>query len=335
MTRIIQCGWFAGCIKANLTSKRCLSSRPIQESIIRSLQRIALSFLLSAGAAQAEGEFSDALAGDWGGARARLAGAGIKLESTYTGELVRNHSGGGAKGVAQFGEIDLKLTADGAKVFGLPGLTAFFHALHTHGDDPGALVGDAQGVSSIAAPRRWRLFEAWAQKNFPEQRMSLLVGRFDLNAEFYRLDASDLFLNSSFGIGPELSQTGQGGPSIFPESAFGARLSSRADPLVLRVAVLNGVPAAVPRTDGRSGPYRTGDGVLLVGEAALLLPEFSISEERARSRRLRLGRAASSIERDTKIAIGGWHYSADFSDLSRKAAGSTPRNAIAVFRVGI
>ena len=52
-----------------------------------------------------------------------------------------------------------------------------------------------------------------------------------------------LFLNSSFGIGPEFSQSGVDGPSIFPRTALGARVAYKpADGVVLRAAVLDGVP---------------------------------------------------------------------------------------------
>ena len=43
-------------------------------------------------------------------------------------------------------------------------------------------------------------------------RFSALFGRYDLNSEFYRLQSAGLFLNSSFGIGPEFSLSGQNGP---------------------------------------------------------------------------------------------------------------------------
>ena len=298
-----------------------------------------LSLLLVAawGGALAQGKYPDTLIGDAGGLRTRLAGVGLRPELGYTREYTRNASGGTRQGSVNYGELDFKLTLDGQKAFGITGLSAYMHALDTHGADPATLVGDAQGVSNIAAPRRTRLFEAWVQRNFPAQRASILAGRFDLNAEFYRLDASDLFHNSSFGIGPEVSQTGQGGPSIFPESAFGLRGEARVAALVFRAAVLNGVPAAVPRADGGKGLHRPGDGALVVGEVALQLPFNPNADQRTRSRRLRLGRAAHEIERTTKLAIGTWHYTASFEDLARTAPDGSPlrqRGNSGVYLVG-
>ena len=64
-----------------------------------------------------------------------------------------------------------------------------------------------------------------------------LIGRYDLNSEFYRLQSASLFLNSSFGIGPEFSQSGLEGPSIFPNTSVGARFAIKPiEEIVLRTA---------------------------------------------------------------------------------------------------
>ncbi len=275
----------------------------------------------------------DARAPGW---RSRLQAAGLKLEGGYTAEVAGNRSGGLRRGEVALGEFDLRLLADGQRLFGVEGLSAYVHALRTDGGDPATLSGDAQGVSNIAAPPRWRLFEVWVQRNFAARRMSLLVGRLDLNAEFYRLNAAGLFLNSSFGIGPEFAQTGQGGPSLFPESAFGVRLEGRSGPLVLRTALLDGVPAAVPRADGSTGLHRPGDGALVVAEAALAWPFDRPADGMPRHRR-GLGRAAAAAEVDTKLAVGGWHYSARFDDPARMVPDDRPlqqRGASGAYLIG-
>lgn len=304
---------------------------------VESLRRIALLAAAAAFEAHAQSAHTGAPGVDWAGARTRLADAGIRIEASYTGEFTRNRSGGAQRGSANLGELDLKFTASGARAIGVPGMRAFVHVLRTHGDDPGARVGDVQGVSNIAAPPRWRLFEGWVQYNFAAQPVSLLAGRFDLNAEFYHLQSAGLFLHSSFGIGPELAQSGRGGPSIFPESALGVRVESRHEPVVLRAALLNGMPAALPRADGRKGLHRPGDGALAVGEAGLVWPPGAAAEDAARSRRPRVGRAAAARERDGKLALGAWHYTATFDDLARRSADGTPlqhRGSTGAYLVG-
>jgi signal transduction histidine kinase len=53
------------------------------------------------------------------------------------------------------------------------------------------------------------LEEGWIEQNLFGNQFSLLVGRYDLNSEFYRLHSAGLFLHSSFGIGPEFAQSGE------------------------------------------------------------------------------------------------------------------------------
>lgn len=98
----------------------------------------------------------------------------------------------------------------------------------------------------------------------------MLVGRYDLNSEFYRLQSASLFLNSSFGIGPEFSQSGLEGPSIFPNTSVGARFAIKPiEEIVLRTAVLDGVP--VDRPNGTREIFAQGDGVLAVTEVSVVV----------------------------------------------------------------
>src|SRR5438128_12130722 len=122
-------------------------------------------------------------------------------------------------------------------------MTLFVEGLNIHGGHPSSFAGDAQGVSSREGPARWTLEEGWIQQNLFDNQLSILIGRYDLNTEFYRLQSAGLFLNSSFGIGPEFSQSGRGGPSIFPNPSVGARIAWKpARSMVLRSAILEGVP---------------------------------------------------------------------------------------------
>lgn len=256
--------------------------------------------------------------------RQQLQGRGITLDATYTTELASNRQGGARQGTVRLGLLELRGQTDGERLLGLPGLSVTASVQRSHGSDPSSVVGDAQGVSSIAAPARWRLFEAWVEQNFAGRNLSLMVGRFDLNAEFYNLDCAGLFMHSSFGIGPELSQTGPGGPSLFPHTALGARLAWQRGPLTLRLAVLNGVPAAVPRADGRTGLHRPGDGALWVAETAFAGSDTAEDATATRRPRQVLGRAALAQARDSKLAVGAWHYSARFDDLARVDGAGQP-----------
>jgi porin len=151
------------------------------------------------------------------------------------------------------------------------------------------------------------------QQNLFGNRFSVLFGRYDLNSEFYRLQSASLFLNSSFGIGPEFSQSGQEGPSIFPHTSVGARFAIKpVEEMVLRTAVLDGVP--VDRPDGTMQIFAAGDGVLVVTEAAYV--HRPLGAERPRTRAFRIGRNCCGTYTG-KVALGIWYYSAAFNDLTR------------------
>ena len=171
---------------------------------------------------------------------------------------------------------------------------AFVFALDTHGGAPGDLVGDVQGVSNLEAPATVRLEEAWLQQNLLDNRLSWLVGRYDLNTEFYRLQSAGMFINSSFGIGPELAHSGVAGPSIFPTTAAGTRVDFKPSPnVVWRAAVL--------------------DGPMFISEVALLARPDTV----AAPRQPRFGIGRGLMRSYTgKIALGAWYYTARVPDLS-------------------
>jgi porin len=231
---------------------------------------------------------------------------------SYTGELVQDAGGGARRGTAFAGAGAVQVTLLLGRVFGWHGARLFVFALGTHGGAPSELVGDVQGVSNLEAPAAVRLEEAWLQQNLLDNRLSWLVGRYDLNTEFYRLQSGALFLNSSFGIGPEFSHSGAAGPSIFSNTAFGTRVEYKPSPkIVWRAAVLDGVP--VDRAGEGIRLFAPGDGALLVGEVALL--ERPDTGGAPRHRRFAIGRGLLRSYA-AKVALGAWYYTARFSDLS-------------------
>jgi porin len=269
-----------------------------------------------------------AVATEWQGLKQNWRQEGLDFRANYTGAVVGNLSGGVQRGTTYLDNIDLQLTVDAERLVGWPGATLFLYGLGTHGDNPSRDTGDAQGVSNIAAPQDWKLYECWIQQNLFANRLSLLVGRYDLNTEFYVLQSAGLFMNSSFGIGPEFSQSGQGGPSIFPDTAVGARLTVRPlQGLRFQSAVLDGVP--VDRPGGVRAIFHAGDGLLLVGEVDYLIGRraeagMSPTPTRSSSRRFRIGRTASPLASAGKVALGGWYYTAQFQDLSPVGSGGQP-----------
>jgi porin len=230
---------------------------------------------------------------------------------SYTGALVGDVAGGARRGAAYTGALAAQLTIDPRRLVGWRGARLFVFALGTHGGAPSDFVGDVQGVSNLQAPPAVRLEELWLQQNALAGRLSWLIGRYDLNSEFYRLQSASLFANSAFGIGPEFAQSGVAGPSIYPRTAVGTRVDLKPSPNVVgRVAVLDGRP--VDRAGGAVRLFAPGDGALLVGEVAVVSRPDTAGQPR--DRRFRIGRGLSRAYAG-KVALGGWYYTAPIPDL--------------------
>jgi porin len=278
------------------------------------MQRVASTALVvMAGVAPAVGA-QDVAAAD------NAASPVVTTELAYTGELVGVVAGGVRRDATFVGAGGVQVTLTLQRLVGWGGASFFVFVLGTHGGAPSDLVGDVQGVSNLQAPATARVEEAWLQQNLFGNRLSWLVGRYDLNTEFYRFQSGALFINSSFGMGPEFALSGIAGPSIFPATAVGTRIDFKPSPnTALRAAVLDGAP--VDRLGGGARIFARGDGALLVGEAALLSRPGTARVPR--NRRFRIGRGQARPYA-AKIALGGWYYTARFPDLADTLRSGAP-----------
>ena len=144
----------------------------------------------------------------------------IALTATNISDVLGNVSGGLKRGMRVLDKADVTATFLGDD-HGVPGLTIFVDGQVTDATNfSGVLVGDAQTVSSLDAPAGVRLANAWIAKEF-DGVGGLKAGVVDLNTEFDVQSTAALFLNAAFGIGPDFSQSGLNGPSIFPSTGLG------------------------------------------------------------------------------------------------------------------
>jgi porin len=249
------------------------------------------------------------------------AGTWLTPALVYDGSALANLQGGARTGRTYGGDLHLKVAARGDGI-GLPGTSAFVDVLTIHGGRPSRLVGDAQGTNNLEGPSGTQVEEAWVQHNISGSSASVLMGIYDLNSEFYRVAAAGLFLNSSFGVGPEFSQSGIEGPSIFPRTSAGLRVAMKPTPdTVLRGAVLDGVPVARP--DGSHAVFRAGDGLLAVLEFAWLSRGGAATAPPSGTRD-RIGRYSALLPYDDKLAAGAWHYTSRLADLSDAVSTGAP-----------
>ncbi|MEP7187432.1 MAG: carbohydrate porin [Rhodanobacter sp.] len=253
-----------------------------------------------------------------------------KTTLTYDGAPISSLHGGLGRSSTFVGNLHLRSLLDLQRGLGWADTIAFVDALWIHGGQPDRFVGDALGVNNLSAPPGAQIEELWVEHEFLPSGISALAGLYDLNSEFYRVQSGGLFLNSSFGIGPEFAQSGVGGPSIFPRTSLGVRLAYKpSSNVVLRTAVLDGVPLI--RSDDRLGSFRAGDGLLYVAELAMLERPGS---GKLRDQRTRVGRNAMLSPYQGKLAFGAWHYTARFDRLDPTMGPPVQRGSSGFYLVG-
>lgn len=187
--------------------------------------------------------------------------------------------------------LDLTLLVELDETFGWSDTDVYGHILYNNSDTlSGRLVGDIQGVSNIDNTTMVSVLELWVEKAYTPDT-SVKVGLYDLNTEFDAIDTAALFINSSHGIGPDYSQSGENGPSIFPVTSLAIRiqqsLTERTD---VRFAVLDAVPGD-PDDDNYGGIRLDSE------EGALLALE--LTHQFARNR----------------VGLGTWYYTRDTDQL--------------------
>jgi porin len=248
----------------------------------------------------ADGAFEDTLLGDWGGVRSALADKGVEVSLEYQGDVWHVARGGKKRVTTYLDFSELRANLDGEKLLGIKGNSMSLSLITTNGTTTNSsTVGSTQGISnSEVANNGLRVFEAWMQQNFFEDRLSLLVGLHDLNSEFSSTPMSDNFIVPTFQIGQAFAQSGVNGPSIYPTTSLGARVKVRpTETSYVALAAYDGIPGDPNRTSGTAVRLGKDDGWLLVGEVGVL------------------PRADDTQEEVNKLAIGAWAYTEKQPDL--------------------
>ena len=249
--------------------------------------------------ADSQPDYSDTLTGDWGGRRGSMSAHGYDWEIVYKLDLLSKMSKPNRKTYG-LDNLDIKLSLDGEKIAGLKGTSGLLYILSNHGSKP-ALMGDRlpHGLDNIETPynaNTTKLYQAWIQQTFLDERLSALAGLYDLNSEFYVTESSGIFIHPTFGIGAEMAGTGINGPSVFPTASFAIRAKAETAGYYLQAVTLDGVPGDPDNHHGTHVQFNKGDGALNVIEAAVPL-------------------STAENAHDNKLALGVWRYTARFDDL--------------------
>ena len=259
---------------------------------------LAASNIAFAGTGKAPGWNTETLSGDWGGVRSSLYDKGVAVELTHKSDMLANTSGGVSRGAVWLMNSEAAVSLDLDKLAGWDATSAFIQYHVQHGNKSiNNYVGSFAGVDNIeTGTSTGQFFQAWLQKNFADDSLSLLVGLYAIDSEFYVTDTSGLFLQPPCGMSAEMAQTGQNGPPVFPMGAPGVRVKYTSSGFYLQGALTDGVPGNLNNPHGTQIRLDKGDGTLSVVELGY----------------------TPSVEGEffDKTAIGLWRYSARANDLT-------------------
>jgi porin len=243
--------------------------------------------------------------GDPTGVRRWLAERGITYGLIYTGEALRNLSGGIRRGGLYEGKLEGFVAADMEKLSGWPGLGFFANAFQIHHT---AGLRDQHfesliTISNIEAVPSTRLSELWLEQKLFDDRFSIRAGQLAADTEFFVSDYSKTLISSDW---PTIAGANlpSGGPA-YPLATPGVRLKFDPSPSwTALVGLFNGDPGSQASVNRTGTNFRVNDPPLLMGEL-----QYRYNQDKHSS-----GLAGT-------LRLGGWHHFGTFADMRFDAAG--------------
>ena len=199
-------------------------------------------------------------------------------------------------GLSILNKLQVSATLSGDKI-GLKGWSAHAQIFRFDGQQLSSRMGDVQTADNLEAMPMTRLFEAWIARQWGSDNRSIALraGLIDLNSQFDSVDPASLFVNSSHGIGPDLSRSGRNGPSIYPVTALGSTVTLvPSDKWTFRLGVFDGIPGDPTRPRAFVAERLGHDDGLLT----ILQTDYQLSK-------------------DARIEAGAWRYSAAVPAIDR------------------
>ncbi|MBW0006908.1 MAG: carbohydrate porin [Sphingomonas sp.] len=173
-------------------------------------------------------------------------------------------------GAAILNKLQVSATLRGERV-GLDGWLLHAQMFNFGGNSLSKHLGDLQTADNIEAVPVTRLFEAYLAKIWgtDQHSIAMRIGMMDLNSQFDSIDTASLMLNSSHGIGPDLSRSGRTGPSIYPVTAIGSSLTwVPSQKWTFRLGAYDGVSGSPTAPKAfLAERLKPSDGLLAIGQA--------------------------------------------------------------------
>lgn len=202
-----------------------------------------------------------------------LANKGLNFGATYIADNIGNVSGGVGRGAIHFGRLDLSVDADLDKLVGWTGGRFYANGYIIYGRGLSRnYIMNLATISEIEALPDQRLYNAYFEQRFFNDRLNIRAGQQAADVEFFDSQTDDLFINGTFGW-PAIKATNlpAGGPAP-PIAVPGIRVKAQvADNVTVFGAVFNGSAAAPgegdPQTRDNHGlAFRVNDPAWVIGQ---------------------------------------------------------------------
>jgi porin len=238
-------------------------------------------------------------------------GRGIKFTLSYVGDALSNLDGGLRGGAVYEGRLNGAIDLDFARLARLPGLTFHANAFEIHGPALSRdYIGNLMSVSSLEAQATTRLYEAWFEQKFADDKFSIRAGQLAADAEFITSQYTDPFISGTYGW-PAITSLDlpSGGPSP-PLAAMGARVKAIiSDHFTLLAGVFDGNAAGPGADDPQSRDryglnFRVNDPPFAIGEV-----QYAYGQEK------------TSKGLPGTVKLGGWYHAGAFDDQRFAANG--------------
>lgn len=174
-----------------------------------------------------------------------LANKGLNFGATYIADNIANVSGGVKRGAIHFGRLDLSVDADLDKLVGWTGGRFYANGFVIYGQGLSRnYVANLATISEIEALPDQRLYNAYFEQSFFNDRINIRAGQQAADVEFFDSETDDLFINGTFGWPAiKASNLPAGGPAP-PIAVPGIRVKATlSDQVTLFGAVFNGDPS--------------------------------------------------------------------------------------------
>ena len=205
----------------------------------------------------------------------------LKVEAAYTGGLHYNIVGGRKQGFAYLGNIDLILTFDTEKANLWKGGTLFAYGLNNHGSSISELVGDIQGVDNTETAANTKLYQLWYNQVLGN--WDFTIGQHDMNSEFANTETGSDFINSSYGMQPDISANIP--VSIFPMATMGFIIRWKAKP---NLSFLTAIYAGEPKSSWQSN-YLNLNLFESEGAVSIFETQYKLNTKKNLSAMIKLG----------------------------------------------